>query len=168
MSRDLKIPTIVDGQRVGLTGLYKGNTYKLVKVDGNQVTIRVGDSDVVVPVDSTDLLQRIEHMQKGVKEEVKGNEDVTAALLGTWRQKRVGPQKGDWLFIFSSDGTMVGIHIGGDGEQRTTRWAVEGNAVVFHWPGDGWDEFLLPIDPKETVDVNDLGGHYTYWKVTSP
>jgi hypothetical protein len=63
---------------------------------------------------------------------------------------------------------MVSIHIADDREQRTTRWAVEGNTVIFHWPGDGWDEFLLPIDPKETVDVNDLGQHYTYWKVTSP
>jgi hypothetical protein len=64
MDRDLSIPIIVDGHQVGLTGLKEGQVYRLVKVDGKQVTIRVADSDVVVPIDATDLLRRIERKQK--------------------------------------------------------------------------------------------------------
>jgi len=69
MSKDVKIPTIVDGQQVGYTGLGKGDAYRLIKVDGTQVTIRVDKSDVVIPVDATDLLKRIERKQKGLSEE---------------------------------------------------------------------------------------------------
>jgi hypothetical protein len=79
MSRDVKIPTIVDGQQVGYTGLSTGDAYNLVKVDGAQVTIRLDKSDVVIPVDTTDLLKRIERRQKGLSEEDAQEVEAQAA-----------------------------------------------------------------------------------------
>ena len=155
----MKIPTIVDGQQVGYTGLSKGEAYTLVKVDGSQVTIRVDKSDVVIPVENTDLLKRIERRQRGLKE--GDNEDVTAALVGTWRQ-----ENGD-IFTFSSDGTVLAIGDKGKWLRHST-WTVEENAVVIHWQNGAWDKFLLPIDPRNTIDVNNGGGHIMYSKVASP
>ncbi|MGO9243489.1 MAG: hypothetical protein ACLP0A_09155 [Verrucomicrobiia bacterium] len=168
MSRGMKVPIIVDGQQVGLTSLGNGNQFKLVKVDGNQATIRVANSDVVVPVDSTDLLQQIERRQKGIKkgdveggEDVEGSEDVAEKLAGTWRQ-----ENGD-LFMFTHGGDAAAF--GSKGEWvRRSRWAVEGNAVAIYWQTGGWDKFLLPIDPKQTKSLNDLGDYHTCSKAPAP
>lgn len=79
MSRDVKIPTVFDGQQVGYTGLSKGDAYRLIKVDGSQVTIRVDKSNVVIPVDDTDLLKRIERKQKGLSEEDAAEAEARAS-----------------------------------------------------------------------------------------
>jgi len=79
MIETTSLPVIVDGQKTGVIGLRAGQSYRLIGVDGTQVSIRVGDSIVTVPVESTDLLRRIEVMQtRGVVEEEE--EDVPAAI----------------------------------------------------------------------------------------
>jgi hypothetical protein len=88
-------------------------------------------------------------------------EGAAQAIIGTWRQ-----DNGD-LFIFSSDRTVVAI---GNKSQwvRHSTWAVEGNAVVIYWPEGGWDKFLLPLDPRNTINTNKNGDHSIYSKVATP
>ena len=78
MTESVSIPVIVDGQTVGMTGLHRGATYKLVKVDGPQVVIRVDKSNIVVPVEQTDLLNRIERKQKGLPDESESDSEALA------------------------------------------------------------------------------------------
>ena len=87
--------------------------------------------------------------------------EAAQAIIGTWRQ-----DNGD-LFIFSSDRTVVAI---GNKSQwvRHSTWAVEGNAVVIYWPEGGWDKFLLPLDPRNTINTNKNGDHSIYSKVATP
>jgi hypothetical protein len=95
-----------------------------------------------------------------VANEARGG-DAAAAIVGTWRR-----ENGD-LYVFSVDGTVVAI--GDKGKWlRHSRWAVENNAVAIYWPDGGWDKFLLPIDPRNTINANKDGDHFVYSKVASP
>jgi hypothetical protein len=152
MNRDLSIPLIVEGQRVGLTGLRRGQAYKLVKVDGSQVTIRVADSDVVVPVEATDLLRRIEQIQKGVKEgdieagEVEGK--TAAAMIGAWRD-----DDGRASYVFRGNHTVT-ISIPGRNLKIDGTWTVEGDSVLVRYNDGCWERYNGPIRAEGTPNMN--------------
>ncbi len=110
MTRSISLPTIVDGQQVGYTGIHEGQTYRLVNVDGPKVTIRVADSDVVLPVDATDLLARIERKQKGVSEEENAeieyeHQPASDRLGRVWYT--VQALAWDWKGVWKRRGTSV-------------------------------------------------------------
>ncbi len=166
MTKDVSIPTIVDGQRVGTTGLSRGRAYELVKVDGPQLTIRVADSDVAVPVDATDLLRRIERKQQGLKEEdvEEGTEEqqtdgyalrkteersTAAVFIGTWK----GGADGIWGYEFRRDHTASIVNFRSGWRDRGT-WTVEGDSVVVHWNNGCWDRYTGPIRSDGTNGAN--------------
>jgi hypothetical protein len=179
MSRDVKIPTVVDGQQVGYSGLSKGDAYKLVKV---QVTIRVANSDVVVPAEDTDLLQRIERKQKEPsreeqkepsKEDLEENaapkqvpmstisQQAATAIVGTWS----GGAGEDWKFDFYTNRTARIMQISTRHESVCT-WSVDGGSVVVRWPNGCLDKLGPPIDPSATPGVNCKGVRYSVSKGT--
>jgi len=177
MSSDMKIPTIVDGQQVGYTGLGKGDAYRLIKVDGSQVTIRVDKSDVVIPVDDTDLLKRIERQQKGLSEEDAAEAEARAsaqtamdapqlttsqqaarAIVGTWHD-------GDgWTLVFSRNGT-TNIKHSSLGITYNGTWSVNGNSVYVSWDNGCWDTYGPPVNSSALPSVNCKGGRNSWSKV---
>jgi hypothetical protein len=166
MSRDVTIPTIVDGQQVGYTGLSKGEAYKLVKVDGTQVTILLDRSDIVIPVDATDLLKRIEQKQKGLKEEdeesdaapqLTTGQQVARSIVGTWHDG------GGWTLVFSRNGT-VNLEHSSPGITHNGTWSVNGTSVYVRWDNGCWDAYGPPINPSATPSVNCNGGKNSWSK----
>lgn len=63
LTENISMPLIVDGQKVGLASLQAGRFYRLVRVDGQQLNVQLGDSVVSIPVDATDLVKRIQARQ---------------------------------------------------------------------------------------------------------
>lgn len=161
MNSEHGIPTIINGQNVGYMRLRKGESFNLVRVDGNQVILHIGQSDVAVPVESTDLLQQIERTQKGDTGNAAKGGDVAEVLVGAWRHKKIG-----WMFVFSADGSVVSINLDRGAQYLGGRWSVEGDAVVIRSPNGYWEKFFLPIDPRETINLNKDGNRNAFSKLT--
>ncbi len=61
---------LVDGERIGVVGVQKGEIFRLLKVEGKLVTIKTQAGRIItVPIDSTDLMKRIAILMKGSEEE---------------------------------------------------------------------------------------------------
>ena len=76
VTENLSIPVIVDGQQIGVASVENGRTYRLLRVDGFQVSLNVAGSVVTIPVDATDLVPRIQSAELGGVPPEVANEEM--------------------------------------------------------------------------------------------
>ncbi len=148
MTQSVSFPIIVEGQRVGVQGLSRGETYRLMKVDGTQLTIKVGTSPLVVPVEVTDLVGRIERLQKGLSESETAD-DVTETKTPRPEQSgRSGSSTGPRLATILRNSTWTWT---GGSPGDTVETITIDDTLRVQCPRHGWEAFVESVGEREAI-----------------